>query len=109
MRAQSQTLPAPVGGWNLQDPLSLMDPIYATSLINVLPKEQYCELRGGSQRVVILGSQIAGNTIQGIAAYGDTHLLAFSIVCRHFFLPLLTLTNSSLASFSLYHKHSVSG
>jgi hypothetical protein len=43
----SQTIPAPVGGWNARDSLAQMKPNEAVTLLNWMPKTSYCEIRGG--------------------------------------------------------------
>ena len=43
----SQTIPAPVGGWNARDSLAEMKPNEAVTLLNWMPKTSYCEIRGG--------------------------------------------------------------
>jgi hypothetical protein len=41
------TYPAPVGGWNARDPIADMPIEDAVTLVNVNPRGDYCELRGG--------------------------------------------------------------
>ena len=45
----SQSLPAPVGGWNARDALADMKPTDAITLKNWFPKTSYVEMRGGSE------------------------------------------------------------
>ena len=40
-------VPAPVGGWNTREQLAGMAPTDAVELINMVPKQGYCEMRGG--------------------------------------------------------------
>lgn len=40
-------VPAPVGGWDAISPLSVMDPKYAYSITNWVPRTSWVELRGG--------------------------------------------------------------
>lgn len=48
----SQTIPAPVGGWNARDSLAQMKPNEAVSLVNWFPSTSYCEIRGGNSQHV---------------------------------------------------------
>lgn len=43
----SSSIPAPLGGLNLRDPLASMKPYYAVVLNNWYPKTSYLEVRGG--------------------------------------------------------------
>lgn len=45
--AVPQTIPAPIKGWNLVDPIAKMDPEFATVLDNWIPRPGYCEPRKG--------------------------------------------------------------
>lgn len=45
--AISVTVPAPVGGWNVKDPLDLMPVTDAVRLENFIPETQYVRVRGG--------------------------------------------------------------
>lgn len=45
--ANSDSIPAPLGGWNTLAPLANMDPSFATTLTNMIPRAGYCEARGG--------------------------------------------------------------
>lgn len=40
-------IPAPVGGWNTREQLAGMPPTDAVQLINMVPRQGYCEMRGG--------------------------------------------------------------
>lgn len=45
--SSSQTIPAPVGGWNARDALANMKPLDAVALENWFPSTSYVEIRGG--------------------------------------------------------------
>jgi len=45
--SSTQTIPAPVGGWNARDALAEMPPTDAVALENWFPRTSYCEVRGG--------------------------------------------------------------
>lgn len=45
--ASTQTIPAPVGGWNARDALAQMPPTDAVILENWFPGTSYCQIRGG--------------------------------------------------------------
>lgn len=56
--ARSQSLPAPVGGWNARDAKADMDPADAIELINWFPKTTTCQVRFGySDHATGLGGQ----------------------------------------------------
>lgn len=44
---ESKTIPAPTGGWDAISPLSNMEPQYAVTLDNFIPRPGWCEIRGG--------------------------------------------------------------
>ena len=46
-RANVQSLPAPVGGWNVRDSIANMEPTDAVQLDNMFPTASSCVLRGG--------------------------------------------------------------
>jgi hypothetical protein len=46
--AQIESLPPPVGGWNVRDSLANMDPLDAVVLENMFPNVSSVDLRGGS-------------------------------------------------------------
>lgn len=45
--ASTQSIPAPVGGWNARDPLASMPPTDAVILENWFPQTTACQIRGG--------------------------------------------------------------
>lgn len=58
----SQTIPAPVGGWNARDSLAEMKPNEAASLVNWFPGTSYCEIRGGNSEHAV-GMNGTGKTL----------------------------------------------
>ena len=40
-------IPAPIGGWDAISPLAAMEPKYAASIVNWVPRTGWLELRGG--------------------------------------------------------------
>lgn len=65
--AQAFSIPAPVGGLNLRDPISQMDPRDAVVLKNMIPQQQGVALRKGwadySSAVSVLGVAQSADTI----------------------------------------------
>lgn len=74
---KSTTIPFPVGGWNTKDPRDGMSALYALTLDNIIPREQYGELRKG---YALFSTISAGKDIQTLAEYakndGTRQLLA---------------------------------
>ena len=45
----SDSVPAPVGGWDTLSPIAAMPPDHAVLLDNWIPRPGYCEVRRGTQ------------------------------------------------------------
>ena len=77
-KVSTQTVPAPVGGWNTRDALSAMPPIDAVEMINWIPRPGAVETRKGhSEHATGVGS---GNveTLMSYEGETGTDLLASS-------------------------------
>lgn len=75
-RARVKAIPAPVKGWNAKDPLSAMDPQFATILENWFPDSGYVALRKGSaDHATGVGSGEV-ETVFNFSANGASVLLA---------------------------------
>lgn len=73
----SQTIPAPVGGWNTRDPLDGMDVFYALRMDNWFPEERYVSFRRGfSSFASSMGSERVESLIPHYTAAGIGSLLA---------------------------------
>lgn len=89
---EAKPIPAPLGGWDAISPLSAMDPKYAVTLTNIVPRPPYLEIRGGYNAWAQglngtapveslmaykpeLDSEVlfaaAGNTIYNVSTYGS--------------------------------------
>lgn len=66
-RATSQSLPAPVGGWNARDSLAQMSPTDAIQLDNWFPSESSVDTRGGCSS----HATGATGTIKTLAVYNE--------------------------------------
>lgn len=75
--AQSQSIPAPTGGWNARDPIALMPPTDAIKLINWIPTTSDLELRNGFiQHSTGLGSGVVETLIEYNPQSGTSDLIA---------------------------------
>lgn len=76
--SQTQTFPAPIGGWNARDSLAAMKPTEAIYMENLFPGTSYVELRGG------MSSFATGTTgnIKTLAVYnkmtGNSNMYAYT-------------------------------
>jgi hypothetical protein len=79
-KAQSITLPAPVGGWNTRDALAAMPPGDAQAIVNLFPSATSVDLRKGYdlQRTIVYstGPSVDVETAAGFVRYGETSLWA---------------------------------
>ena len=77
MRAQSSTIPAPVGGWNARDPLDDMDSIYAPRMVNYFPQMSDIQLRKGYRvHATGMGSGAVQTLMEYAGKDGSRKLLA---------------------------------
>lgn len=67
------TIPAPVKGWNLVDPLAVMAPEFAVQLDNWIPRPGYVEARGGYEQYA------TGfvDSVESLATYDDGSVSEF--------------------------------
>ena len=63
--SETQSIPAPIGGWNARDGISDMDPKYAVSLVNFFPDTANVALRKGASNHVTG----AANPVETLASY----------------------------------------
>ena len=76
-RAQVESLPAPVGGWNARDSYANMDPMDAITLLNMFPAVSSVNLRGGcSAWATGLDGQV--QTLMAYGAGNSTYLYAIT-------------------------------
>lgn len=67
---EPKAVPAPIGGWNNIDPLAHMEPKYAITLQNWVPRPGWIEVRGGSN---VWNQSISGNSpVQSLMVYRPT-------------------------------------
>ena len=75
--AISQSLPAPVGGWNARDPLESMPVTDAVTLTNVFPSTRTVDLRKGyREHADGMGSGAVETIVEHVDGDGTKYLLA---------------------------------
>lgn len=62
---ESRYIPSPTGGWDAISPLSAMEPKYAVTLENIVPRPGWVEFRGGYNA----WTQGLGNPVESILVY----------------------------------------
>ena len=73
--ASVESLPAPVGGWNVRDSLANMEPMDAVTMVNMFPTVSSAVLRGGySQHATGLDGQV--QSLMTYAAGSTTEMFA---------------------------------
>lgn len=77
--AHAITIPPPINGWNTEDPISQMDPLYAVECENYFPGYGTVSLRNGYNLFASgLSGTSATDIVTGLASYGSTFMVACS-------------------------------
>lgn len=63
---EAKAIPSPTGGWDAISPLSAMDPKYAVSLTNWVPRPGFVELRGGYN---VWAQRISSTPVETLMCY----------------------------------------
>ena len=77
-QGRRSVIPAPVGGWNTQDPEAAMEAIYGTQMDNYFPERGKVQTRRGSTQYALTGGTTPVQSLFNWVSGADDKLFAFS-------------------------------